>query len=326
MPTFATIWRVHPSDVAVGSGNPTLVAMTRTLVTGAAGFTGRYLTSLLASRGHDVHGVVHYIPNEPIAAVTAVHMADLADHKAMSLIVDEVQPQHVVHLAAIAFVGHDDIEEMYRSNIVGTRQLLESLTGLDEPPKSVLIASSANVYGNSREGVLDESMPPAPANDYGVSKLASEYVAHLYHERLPLVIARPFNYTGRGQAENFLIPKIVAHARERASVIELGNLDVARDFSDVRTVVDAYARLLDAPNAIGGTFNICSGRALALREILEMVRDTTGHRFEVRVNPALMRANEVRTLSGSAAKLEGVIGKLAGISIEDTLRWMLEAE
>lgn len=298
--------------------------MTRTLITGAAGFTGRYLTSLLAGRGHEVHGVVHHAPDDAIADASAVHVADLADHSAISRVVDDVRPEHVVHLAAIAFVGHGDIEEMYRSNVVGTRQLLDALTGLAAAPTSVVLASSANVYGNAREGVLDETMPPAPANDYGVSKVAAEYVGHIYSARLPLITVRPFNYTGRGQADNFLIPKIIAHARQRAPVIELGNLDVARDFSDVRAVVDCYARLLDAPRAIGETFNICSGRAVSLGEILEMVSDISGHRFEVRVNPALVRANEVRCLSGSAAKLEGVIGESPRIPLQETLAWMLE--
>lgn len=301
-----------------------MVVMTRTLVTGAAGFTGRYLTSLLAGRGHGVHGVVHFIPEEPIADAAAVYVADLADHKAISRVVDEVRPQYVVHLAGIAFVGHDDIEEMYRANVVGTRQLLEALTLLEEPPKSVVIASSANVYGNARGGVLEEKLPSAPANDYGVSKVATEYLAQLYAPRLPLIVVRPFNYTGRGQSANFLIPKIVDHTRQRAPLIELGNLDVARDFSDVRTVVDAYARLIDAPQAIGGTFNICSGRAVSLSEILKLVSKLTGHQFEVRVNSALVRSDEVRTLAGSAASLEGVIGKLAHIPLQETLRWMLE--
>ncbi len=293
-------------------------------MTGAAGFTGRYLTSLLAGQGHEVHGVVHFVPEEPIADATAVHVADLADQKAIYRVVDEVRPQHVVHLAGIAFVGHDDIEEMYRANVVGTRQLLEALTQPDETPKSVVIASSANVYGNAREGVLKESLPLAPANDYGVSKVAAEYLSQLYATRLPLIVVRPFNYTGRGQADNFLIPKIVDHTRRRSTFIELGNLDVARDFSDVRGVVDAYARLLNAPQAIGGTFNICSGRAVSLAEILELISGLTGHEFEVRVNPALVRSDEVRTLSGSAARLEGVIGKLAHIPLQETLRWMLE--
>jgi nucleoside-diphosphate-sugar epimerase len=298
--------------------------MTKTLVTGAAGFTGRYLASALARRGHEVHGVVHHDPDEPVMDAASVHVADLADRAAIARVVEEVRPDKIVHLAAIAFVGHDDIDEMYRANIVGTRQLLDVLADQDTVPQSVILASSANVYGNARAGVLDETMTPAPANDYGVSKVAAEHVGRLYAGRLPIITARPFNYTGRGQASNFLIPKIVDHARRRAPVIELGNVDVARDFSDVRTVVDAYARLLDAPDAIGGTFNICSGSAVTLRDILDLVGTLSGHRLEVRVNPALVRADEVKTLSGSAARLEAVIGKLDGTALVDTLRWMLD--
>lgn len=297
--------------------------MTTTLVTGAAGFTGRYLTRLLAERGHVVHGVVHG-PVDPVAGAACVYSADLADREAILRVIEEVRPDHVVHLAAIAFVGHDNIAEMYRANVVGTRQLLDVLAGLDAVPRSVIVASSANVYGNARSGVLDETMLAAPANDYGVSKVAAEYVGQLYADRLPLVTVRPFNYTGRGQDDNFLISKIVAHVRRRASVIELGNLDVARDFSDVRTVVDAYARLLDVSEAIGGTFNICSGRAVTLSEILGVVAELSHQELEVRVNPAFVRADEVKTLLGTAARLEAVIGKLDGIPLRDTLSWMLE--
>lgn len=298
--------------------------MTRTLITGIAGFTGRYLTSLLAERGHEVHGVVHQIPVDPVIDATGVHVADLADRAAIARVVEDVRPDHVVHLAAIAFVGHDDIQDMYRSNIVGTRQLLDSLSLMQHRPASVIVASSANVYGNARAGILDESMPLAPVNDYGVTKVATEYVARIYASKLPLIVVRPFNYTGRGQSEHFLIPKIIAHARRRAPVIELGNLDVARDFSDVRSVAESYARLLGASGAIGGTFNICSGRGISLGALIDMVAALTAHRMEVRVNPAFVRSDEVKTLAGSAARLEGVIGKLVDIPLPETLRWMLE--
>ena len=297
--------------------------MTRTLVTGAAGFTGRYLAHALAERGHEVHGLMHQ--HEPeLAEIVSAHEADLADLDAVNKVVAEVRPDHVVHLAAIANVAHGDIEQMYRTNVVGTRQLLEALAQSPTTPSSVLIASSANIYGNAREGVLDETVPAAPANDYGVSKVATEYVAKLYAPRLPITVLRPFNYTGRGQSTYFLLPKIVAHARARAPVIELGNLDVARDFSDVRTVAAAYAKLLTEPAAIGETFNICSGRAVSLREVVQMVSELSGHPLEVKVNPAFVRANEVRTLRGSPDKLEKVIGTLDSIPLRQTLGWMLE--
>ncbi len=300
--------------------------MSKILVTGADGFTGRYLAAELQRAGYEVHGLVH----KPVAlgkvpGVRALHVADLSDAARLAAVVNEVQPDKVAHLAAIAFVAHGDIEAIYRTNLVGTRHLLEALAQSNAPLDAVLLASSANVYGNSVGGVLDENTPPAPANDYAVSKLAMEYAARLYAGRLPLIMARPFNYTGVGQAESFLIPKIVNHVRRRAPLIELGNLDVARDFSDVRNVVQLYRRLLEAPAAVGQTLNVCSGQAWSLNDVLAMVREISGHDFEVRVNPAFVRQNEVKTLLGSRAKLDAVVGEVPEITLRDTLRWMLEA-
>jgi GDP-6-deoxy-D-talose 4-dehydrogenase len=115
----------------------------------------------------------------------------------------------------------------------------------------------------------------------------------------------------------------VAHAQRQAPFIELGNLHVARDFSDVRMVVQAYARLLQTPAAAGQTFNVCSGRAHTLTEVLTLVSELSGHAMEVRVNPAFVRANEVKTLLGSRAKLEACVGKLEGMALRETLGWML---
>jgi len=134
---------------------------------------------------------------------------------------------------------------------------------------------------------------------------------------------RPFNYTGVGQSINFLLPKIVSHFRDRAPVIELGNLHVVRDFSDVRVVVNAYMRLLDGDFA-GQTFNVCSGVGSALQDILEIMRELAGYSPEIRVNPSFVRANEVKRLIGSKIKLEQAIGPLEAIPLRDTLRWMLE--
>lgn len=302
--------------------------MTRALITGIGGFTGRYVADVLARNGHEVHGIVHgpgSNVHEPIPGVAHLYQADVADPSSIEEVVQEVRPQWVAHLAAISFVGHADVEQVYRSNVVGTRQLLEALTRLSTRPSAILLASSANVYGDSQEGALDEAAPFAPANDYGVSKVAMEYVASLYSTRLPTIIVRPFNYTGRGQRTQFIIPKIVDHARRKASVIELGNVDVARDFSDVRAVAEIYYRLLAEPKALGGTFNVCSGSSVTLQEVLDIVGRLSGHHPEVRVNPAFVRANEVRLLKGSPARLANTIGTLPSIPIQATLQWMLEA-
>jgi len=304
--------------------------MSKVLITGADGFTGRYLAAELQRAGYEVHGVVRNpIASGRVVGMSECHVADLSDTTGLMAVVREVRPDKVVHLAAIAFVAHGDVEAIYRTNLVGTRNLLEALAQSKVSLDAVLLASSANVYGNSVGGVLDETTPPAPANDYAVSKLAMEYAARLYAERLPLIMARPFNYTGVGQAESFLIPKIVNHVRRRATLIELGNLDVARDFSDVRHVVELYRRLLEAPAAVGQTLNVCSGQAWSLNDVLTMVREVSGHDFEVSVNPSFVRQNEVKTLLGSRVKLDAMIGPSHGpmpkIALRDTLRWMLEA-
>lgn len=188
----------------------------------------------------------------------------------------------------------------------------------------MLLASSANIYGNTDVGVIDENVVAAPANDYAVSKLAMEYMARLWQDKLPLIFVRPFNYTGVGQQENFLLPKIVGHFRRQASEIELGNLQVWRDFSDVRMVARSYRRLLAAA-PLGQTFNVCSGQAYSLGEVLEMMGEIAGYQMSVRVNPAFVRANEVLRLVGDNRRLSAAIGPLEPVPLADTLRWMYSA-
>jgi GDP-6-deoxy-D-talose 4-dehydrogenase len=293
--------------------------MTRALITGIEGFTGHYLAQTLREAGYEVFGTCH----GAAPAGPHVHPCDLRDAAQVARVVESVRPEVVVHLAAISFVAHGDVEDIYLANVVGARHLLDALARQGGMHK-VVLASSANIYGNSDAKVLDEAVLPAPANDYAVSKLAMEYMARLWTDRLPITMVRPFNYTGVGQSERFLLPKIVSHFRRREAVIELGNLDVVRDFSDVRMVVECYRRLL-APDAPTGTFNVCSGVGHSLQEVLALAHQLTGHDIEVRVNPAFVRANEVHTLIGSRARLDAAIGAVPAIPLADTLRWMLEA-
>jgi GDP-6-deoxy-D-talose 4-dehydrogenase len=299
--------------------------MNKVLITGIDGFTGRYLATELKQAGYEVHGLLRFAIAEALIDVDAVHVADLSDLNSLGEVVQRVRPDFVVHLAAISYVAHGNAQDIYQTNVVGTRNLLQALENSLLTFKSVLIASSANIYGNHIAGVLDETPPPNPANDYAVSKLAMEYVARLYAEKLPITITRPFNYTGVGQTANFLIPKIISHVRQRASEIELGNLEVERDFSDVRNVVQHYRCLLESPAAIGQTFNVCSGQAWSLQALLATAQRLAGHSMQVRVNPAFVRANEVRTLVGNPAKLLALTGHRSYIPMEETLRWMLTA-
>jgi len=294
----------------------------RALITGLSGFTGLYVEQELRAAGYEVFGTV----SPDGARAERRYPVDLNDRAGLAAVVQQVQPDVVAHLAAIAFVGHGDVEQIYRVNVAGTRNLLEALAGLEKKPSAVLLASSANIYGNTDVGVIGEDVPAAPANDYAVSKLAMEYMARLWQDKLPLIVARPFNYTGVGQHENFLLPKIVSHFRRRASDIELGNLHVWRDFSDVRAVARAYRGLLAAPAAAAGkTFNICSGQAYSLGEALDMMADIAGYKINVHVNPAFVRANEVVRLVGDNRRLVAVAGPVDNPPLAETLRWMYEA-
>ena len=280
----------------------------RVLITGLNGFTGRYMRRALEEHGHQVAGLA----------------ADLTDPLAVRQEVHAFRPEAAIHLAGISFLEHSDANAFYLVNLIGTRNLLDALAQDADRLQRVLLASSANVYGNTIDGIIDESVLPSPVNDYAVSKLAMEQMAGLWMGKLPIVITRPFNYTGVGHDARFVIPKLVAHFARRAESVELGNLDVEREFNDVRTVCDAYLRLLQHGQP-GQTYNICSGQPVALRRAIDTLKHLTGHDLRIMQNPDLVRANEVRHLCGNPAKLEACIGKLRHLGLEETLRWMLSA-
>jgi len=278
----------------------------RILVTGLDGFTGRYLKLELEAHAHTVIGL----------------SCDLTNPVAVAKEVAEVDPEVVIHLAAVAFVGHANANAFYEVNLIGTRNLLVALEENVSSLRSVLLVSSANVYGNSSEGRLSEHVILNPANDYAVSKLAMERMAYLWLDRLPLFVVRPFNYTGVGQAESFLIPKIVAHFQTKQPVIELGNLEVWRDISDVRMVAEIYRKLIEL-GPVGETFNVCSGRTHSLYEVLMMCEKIKGYHLEVKVNPMFVRENEVRVLCGDNNALKKAVGDWHQYEFEETLRWMM---
>ena len=295
--------------------------MPTTLVTGINGFTGRYVAERLRTLGHTVVGLGI---DTDVPLGMSMSRCDLVDREAMLSLVPKISPDYVVHLGGIAFAAHGDVDAIYRTHIVGTHNLLEALAMCGAPPKSVILASTAHIYGNATVCPIDENAILAPQSDYAVSKLAMENMARLWVEQLPIIIVRPFNYTGVGQPLNFLLPKIVDHFRRRESQIELGNLQVVRDFSDVRDVANTYCRLLEV-SASGQIFNTCSGTGYSLQEVLSMMRELSNHDLKVLVNAAYVRDNEVHKLIGSSAKLEAVIGAHAAIPLRQTLAWMLHA-
>lgn len=288
----------------------------RVLVTGLGGFTGRYVGAELETAGFAVF---------PLGPAREGHRVDLLNADVVREAVRRIRPEAVIHLAGIAFAAHGDAEALYRTNIVGTRNLLSALAHLPELPSMVVLASSAHVYGNAvDEKPLDESSKVHPVSDYAISKLAMEYMARTWSDRLPVLITRPFNYTGVGQDMNFLVPKIVEHFRRGERRIELGNIDVWREFMDVRVVAWIYRRLLETVGS-GDLFNICTGASYSLREILAAMARIAGYEIEVAMNPAFVRNNEIRRLEGDATRLNARVGDPPNYTLMETLGWMYQA-
>ena len=283
------------------------------LLTGANGFTGLRFAELAQQAGHAVTALQADL-TQPQAVTDAVASAVAG--------LSQAQPWAVVHLAALSFVGHGDELAFYGVNVLGTLNLLAALAGQAVRPSCVLVASSANVYGNCPQSPIAESQAPAPVNHYAASKLAMEHLARTYADRLPLVLTRPFNYTGPGQAPQFLIPKLVGHVARRAPVVELGNLHVEREYNDIDFVCRSYLHLLAHGEPLG-LYNICTSMTYTLDDVIVRLRRLAGHDIEVRVNPAFVRANEIQRLCGDPARLQAVWR--AAVSLDATLASMLAA-
>lgn len=291
----------------------------RALITGLGGFTGAHLSEHLRLQGWEVFGLDR-IENFNGNSVSAI---DINDNKAVTQRLSEVRPTHIVHLAAHSHVVGDPLD-FFHVNVLGTESLMEAIASSGIKPAKVLIASSANVYGNTDCSPITEDEPLRPMNHYALSKAAMELLLQKWFHRLPIVVSRPFNYTGVGQSQAFLIPKIVAAFRRRDEMILLGNTRVARDFSDVQFVCDAYSRLLQS-SAHSTVVNICSGSSTSIDKILESLAEITGHRPRVEVDPALVRKDEVMNLRGDATRLQSLVGQIAPVPVREILERMVVA-
>ena len=254
--------------------------------------------------------------------------SDITDPQALENELSSANPDAVIHCAGISFVPSKDQEAFYRVHALGTSNLLNVLANLSRKPSKVLLASSATVYGNAKLSPTPEDHPLQPIDHYAMSKVAMEEMAKPFLDRLPIIIARPFNYTGPGQHDNFLVPKLIKHFALRASSIELGNLNVEREFNDVLTICQNYLALLEY-GVPGEIYNVSSGRVHSLSNVINTLIDITKHPIQVTVNPAFVRANEVHRMCGDPKKLFSLLSKngveIPPLPLELTLQKMLNA-
>ncbi len=290
----------------------------KVLITGINGFTGVHLERYLLSKGFDVYGTVM---NSPIN--NTHYLCDITQIDQVESVISELKPDYLIHIAGISFPAENNASLIYDVNVIGTKNILRALAKHAVHPKKVILASSATIYGKQGEEVLDESMCPKPVNHYGCSKLSMEYMSANFFDTLDIIITRPFNYTGIGQEKHFLIPKIVSHYREDKKEIELGNLNVAREFNDIDYIIDSYYKLMIC-EAKSITVNLSSNQPIKLLDVIEIMNEIAGYRIKVSINPLFVRDNEIPSLSGSTALLETIIEPDNRKTIRKTLQAMYD--
>ncbi|HKK07819.1 MAG TPA: GDP-mannose 4,6-dehydratase [Gemmatimonadota bacterium] len=312
----------------------------RTLVTGADGFVGEHvLTALLEREGEVAASALTLPPTrstltpDQMAAVDW-KAADVRDHDALFRVLAAVQPDRIYHLAGFSSgaLAREQAEEAVRINAGGTVNLCEAVLSVrqefpDFDPR-ILVMGSGDSYGDAgRPGEpLREDLMLRPVTVYGLSKACQELAAHTYRRAhgVRTVVARGFNLVGPGQGRRFVVPDFCAQVRaiadgEREPRLEVGNVDVERDFTDVRDGVDAFMAVMDLqePQA---AYNVCSGRAVPVRRLLEWILDEAGVDAEVAVAAERVRSEEPRRVVGDPSRIREETGWEPRRSLEETIR------
>lgn len=318
--------------------------MTLNLVTGAGGFVGQHLVAELLRRGESVLAAVLFDPPELTtlskseAAEATWVQADLGRPAQVRSLVADRAFDRVFHLAAFASEqkSHDKPDLAFTVNVLGTLHLLEALTqgrGGDGDGPKVIISGSSQVYGSaaSRYNPLNEECPIEPLSPYAVSKAAQELLGLQFHRTngLSVIVTRSFNHTGPGQRPPFVAPQLAAQIIEaeragRPAKLLVGDPHVRRDFTDVRDVVRAYVLLADRGEP-GQIYNVCSGRAYAIGELIDKLAEIAGVDVTVERDPERARTVDIPEMVGDASKLRSATGWSPEIDIRETLKALLES-
>lgn len=296
--------------------------MKKLYITGASGFVGKHIDQAVAA-GIFGDCVLYPMPDE----------LDVRDSEALAASLATVQPDWVIHLAARSFVpdSFSDPRETLDVNLFGTLSLLCALRQIKFQGR-MLYVSSGDVYGSVPESALpvSESRWPEPRNPYAASKVSAETLCLQWHrsEKLDVVVARPFNHVGPGQSERFVVPALARQVALIAAGVQeptlmVGDIDVSRDFSDVRDVVSAYAAILCRGQA-GQIYNVCSGREMTIRHILQTLCTLAQVAPAVVQDTAKLRPSEQRRMVADCSRLRGDTGWEPAISLNTTLKQILD--
>jgi GDP-4-dehydro-6-deoxy-D-mannose reductase len=317
---------------------------TVTLVTGAAGFVGGHLLDLLAADAPGGVSAANAANRASAARIVAWHRpggapprdvpgtiwaaVELLDRAAVREAIARLRPSVVYHCAGAAHVGRswDRTETTLAVNVRATHHLLDALAAAGVETR-VLIPSSAMVYA-AADRALAEDDPLVPSSPYGLSKLAQELLGRRANGTVQVGVARAFNHIGPRQAATFAASgfarRIADIERGRwAPVISAGNLDAQRDMTDVRDTVRAY-RLIAERGEPGRVYNVCAGRAIVIRDLLDMMIARARVPVTVTIDPARYRPNDVPLLLGDPSRIHRELGWSPEISLDRTIDDLLD--
>ena len=313
--------------------------MSRTFVTGIEGFAGLHLCAALDRAGHEVSGL-HLAP-VPADLPARLLQGDIRDFDLLKQALEEVRPDAVIHLAAVSSVAESENQLLgtFDINASGTLKLLEAVRGT-VPKARILLVSSADVYGQPEsEAPRTEESPANPLSAYAMTKLAAEEIGRFFQRvhGLDIVILRPFSHTGPGQNPKFVFPSVARRIVEieRAAentpaladeerTIELGNVDVRRDYTDVRDICQAYLLALERCRC-GETYNVTSGRTISIRQGVEMLIKMAKTQVSYRSVPRKLRPHDILLSAGSDKKFKAATGWNPLIPLETTFSDLLNS-
>lgn len=304
--------------------------MEKVLIFGAGGFVGKYLAQEFLNAGYSVCGS-DMLDASPLQESIAYFQANLMDGEQVASLINQTNPDIIVNLAAISSVGASwSIPQTTISvNVVGALNILEAARKCEVLPKILFVGSSEEY--EATDAPMSEETPLNANNPYGISKMTQESFAKLYRERYGMKVycVRPFNHTGVGQRDSFVLPSFCKQAAEiersgKPGVIKVGNLAAERDFSSVKDIVRAYRMIVESDNCTK-IYNVGSGKAYSLKEMLEYIVSLSSQNINIEIDPERFRPVDTPRVCCDYSLIQRELGWQPEYSIQDVLKEMFDA-
>lgn len=299
----------------------------KVVITGVNGFVGEHVTNEFKANGYEVVGI-GYEPNPSPKVASNLNSyisCDLSSEDQVSERLNLANTRAVIHLAGLASIGQsfEQPRRFMTDNGIMTHNLLQ-VALRDKMPGRAVVVSSGALYGADQQLPLNEESRTDPSSPYAVGKLLAEEIVLYYKNRgVDAVIARPFNHIGPGQGPGFLLPDMYDQLMEskQSGVMKVGNLETKRDYTDVRDVARAYRKLALAPTLEHEVYNICSGKSVPGKEIVNLLQETSGTRdVVIEVDQSRIRPTDVMDIYGDASRLSKELDWKPEISIEQSVK------